>query len=65
MSGCHTIDKKLSKEDQEVIQHVADVLEKSRRFGAAHDWPEGARFIQISETAALDMASKLRKAILP
>ena len=38
----------------------ADILDRSVRLGADRDEPEGARYIQISDTLARQMADALR-----
>lgn len=43
------------------IQQIIDVLEVSERIGQAEDVPEGARYIQISETLTSRMIEGLKK----
>lgn len=42
------------------IQEIADSLEGAQRMGAEKDEPEGARYIRISDTLAVQIAQYLR-----
>ena len=43
------------------IEEVADGLESATRMGAERDVPEGACYIQISDTLARQMVKALRQ----
>lgn len=45
-----------------VMQAVAMALENAQRQGAVKDEPEGARYIQLSDTLATTLAGLLRQA---
>lgn len=42
------------------LEDIASVLEEADRLGADKDDPEGARFVQISDTLAQDIVRRLR-----
>lgn len=42
------------------LQLLASELESAKRWGTAHDMPEGARFITLSDTLAKQIAARLR-----
>lgn len=46
---------------REICQELAVLLETSMRLGAETDTPEGARWIQISDTLANRIAAELRE----
>ena len=45
------------------ISKIIDDLDRAPRRGAETDEPEGARFIQISDTAAKELSRELRRIV--
>lgn len=43
---------------------VADILDKSPRSGLPQDWPEGSRYIQLSDTVAITISRFLKAVAL-
>lgn len=47
-------------EELEIIEQILDTLKRAPRFGNDRDEPEGARWIQITDTLANRWAEELR-----
>ena len=48
------------KRSDKLIQKLIEVFESADRIGAERDVPEGVRYVQISETAVIEILAILR-----
>lgn len=53
----------MTEADREYLLELAWLLDDAERLGSASDEPEGARFIRISDTLAVDIAARLREIV--
>lgn len=49
---------------RQAATELASLLDRAPRFGNPQDWPEGSRFIRLSDTLASSLSSALRKLAL-